>query len=53
MYCDINQFPALPFCGPHPKPREARGLIKHDHLRFYPKLDRGICVIRRIPFACV
>ena len=20
MYCDTNQFPALPFCGPHPKP---------------------------------
>ena len=20
MYCDTNQLPALPFCGPHPKP---------------------------------
>ena len=24
MYCYTNQFPALPFFGPHPKPRVAR-----------------------------
>ena len=28
MYCDTNQFPALPFCGPHQNPHGARGLIK-------------------------
>ena len=31
MYCDANQFPALPFGGLHPKPHGARGLSKHDH----------------------
>ena len=25
-YCDTNQFPALPFCGPHPNPHGERGL---------------------------
>ena len=53
IYCDANQFPALKFCGTHPKPRGARGLSNHYHLRFYPKLGRGICAIRRIPCACV
>ena len=36
--CDTNQFPLLPFFGPHPKPHEARGLSKYYHLRFDPKL---------------
>ena len=49
MYCNKNQFPALPFCGPHSKPHGARGLSKHYHLRFYPKLGNGVCEIRRIP----
>ena len=49
MYCDANQFPALPFWYPHPKPRGARGLSNHYHLRFDPKLGHGICAIRRIP----
>ena len=53
MYCDTNQFPALPFCGPHPKPHGARGLSKHYHLRFDPKIVHGICVICHIPCACV
>ena len=55
MYCNTNQFPSLPFCGPHSKPHGARGLSKHYHLRFDPKLGNGICEIRRIPcdfFAC-
>ena len=52
-YCDTNQFPALPFCGPHPKPHGARGLSKHDHLRCDPKLVHGICAIHRIPYAYV
>ena len=53
MYCNTNQFPELPFCGPHSKPHGARGFSKHYHLRFYPKLGNGICVIRCIPCAFV
>ena len=53
MYCDTNQFLELPFCGPHPKPHEARGLSKHYSLRFDPKLGDGICEIRHIPCAYV
>ena len=53
IYCSTNQFPALPFCGPHSKPHGARGLGKHYHLRFYPKLGMGKCSNRRIPCACV
>ena len=53
MYCDTNQFPALPFCGPHSKPRGARGLSKHYHLRFDPKLGHGICAIFRITCSSV
>ena len=43
MYYNTNQFPALPFYGPHYKPHGARGLIKHYHLRFDPKLVNGVC----------
>ena len=53
MYCNTNQFPELSFCGPFSKPRGARGLSKHYHLRFDPKIGMGICAIRRIPCACV
>ena len=53
MYCDTNQFLELPCCGPHPKPHGARGLIKHYHLSFYPKLGHGIFAISRIPCAFV
>ena len=53
MYCDTNQFPELWCCGPHTNPHGARGLSKHYHLRFYPKLGHGICAILRIPCACV
>ena len=53
IYCDISQFPALPFCGPHPKPHGARVLSKHYHLRFDPKLSHGICAICHILCACV
>ena len=52
MYCNTNQFPTLPFCGPHSKPHGARGLGKHYHLRFNPKLGMGKCEIPRIPCAC-
>ena len=53
MYCDTNQLPALPFCGPHTNPNVARGLSKNYHLRFDPKIGHGICAIFRIPCACV
>ena len=53
MYRNINQFPALIFCGPYFKPHGARGLVKHSHLRFDTKLAMGECVICRIPCACV
>ena len=49
MYCDTNEFPALPFCGPHTKPHESRGLSKHYRLSFDPKLVHGIFVILHIP----
>ena len=53
MYCDTKTFPALPFCDPHTKPDGARGLSKHYHLCFYPKLGHGIFAIRQITCACV
>ena len=53
IYCNTNQFPALPFCGPHSKLHCARGLGKHYHLRFDPKLGMRVCEIRRISCACV
>ena len=53
MYCNTDQFPTLPFCGPHYKPHGARGLGKHYHLRFDPKLGMGKCEILCIPCACV
>ena len=53
IYFDINQLPSLPFCGSHPTPHGARGLIKHNHLQFDTKLGHGICEIRRIPCDCV
>ena len=53
MYCNTNKFPALPFCGTHSKPHGARGMSKHHHLRFDPKLGMGVCAILRIPCACV
>ena len=53
IYCTTNQFPALPFCGPHSKPHGARELIKHYHLSFDPKLGNVVCEILLIPCACV
>ena len=53
MYCNTNQLPTLPFCGPHSKNHGGRGLSKQYHLRFDPKLGNGVCEIRRIPCACV
>ena len=45
MYCNTNQLPALPFCGPYFKPHGAIGLGKNYHLRFDPKLGIGECAI--------
>ena len=53
IYCNTNQFPLLSFSGPHSKPHGARGLSKHYHLRFDPKIGIGVCAIIRIPCACV
>ena len=53
MYCNINKFSALYFCGAHSKSHGTRGLIKHHNFRFYPRLGNGICAISRIPCSCV
>ena len=53
MYCNTNQFPTLSFCGQNSKPHDARGLSKHHHIRFYPKLGIGICAMCHITRACV
>ena len=53
IYCNENQFHALPFYGPHSKSRGARELSKHYHLHFYPKLGNVVCAIFRILCACV
>ena len=53
IYCNTNYLPELPFCGTNPKPHGSRGLSKHYHLHFDPKLGHGICEIFRIPCACV
>ena len=53
MYGKTNQLPALPLCGPHSKPHGARGLSKHYHFRFDPKLGMGVFAIFRLTFACV
>ena len=53
MYCDTDQFPKLPFCGPYPNPHGSRVLSKHYHLCFDTKLGHDISAIIRIPCACV
>ena len=32
MFCNTNQFPSLPFCGPNTKPNDATDLSKHDNM---------------------
>ena len=53
MYCNTNQFPSLSFSGPYSESHGARGLSKHYHLRFGPKLGMRVCAICRIPCVCV
>ena len=48
IICNTNQFPVLPFCVSHPKRHGSRGLIKHYHLRFDPKIGYGVFEICRI-----
>ena len=53
MFCNTNQFPSLPFCGPYTKPHGVRGLSKHYHVWFDITLGHGICAILHILCACV
>ena len=53
IYCNTNRFPELLFSGPYSKPHVLRGLIKHYHFIFDPKLGMGVCEICHIPRACV
>ena len=53
MNCNTNQFQSLKFCGPHYKPHGARGMSKHYHFRFDPKLGMVEFSILRIPCVCV
>ena len=53
MYGNTNQLPALTFGGPNQKPHGARGLIKHYHLHFYPKIGNDMCEILCITCTCV
>ena len=50
---NTNKFPALLFCGPHSKPHDARGVIKHCYFIFESELGNGVCAIHRISYACV
>ena len=43
----------LASCGSYSKPHGARGMIKHYHLHFDPKLAMGECTILCIPCDCV
>ena len=49
-FCNTNQFPSLPFGGPHTKPHGVKGFINHHHMKFYPEMVHDIIVIRRIPW---
>ena len=50
-FCNTNQFTPLPFCVSHTKPHGARGLSKHSHMRFDPKLEHVIFTILHITCA--
>ena len=53
IYLNTKKFPALSFCAPNSKPHGPRGLNKHYHLLFDPKLGNGVCAICCITCACV
>ena len=52
MYCAKNQFPEFQLFRPHNKIHVARGLAKHYHVHFDPRLGYFTCTIRKIPCAC-
>ena len=52
MFCNTNQFPSLPFWGPHTKPHGFRGSSKHYCMKFDPKIGHDIGAIHCIPCAC-
>ena len=51
MYCSKSQFTELNFLGKQNTPNDVRGLCKHYHIRFYPKIGHGTCTIRIISCA--
>ena len=53
MYFNTSQLPELSFSGPYSKPHNARGLSKHYHLRFDPKLGMVVCAIRHMCLCCL
>ena len=53
IFCNKNQFTALPFCGTHSKPHGARGLINNYHLISDTKLGNDVSAISRISCSCV
>ena len=52
LYCATNQFPELKFLGPHNKPHDVHGLVKHHHTFFDPKIGHGTDPIHRMLCAC-
>ena len=52
MFYNKNHFLSLQFCGTNTKPHGVRGMSKHHHMGFDPKLENGICAICRIPCSC-
>ena len=52
MYCATNQSTELQFLGPYNKPHGICGLVKHDHMRFDPKILHCTFAIRHIPCVC-
>ena len=49
MYCVTNKIPEFQFLGPHKKPHVVRGLGKHYHVRFDPKIGHGACAMHHTP----
>ena len=53
MYCNKNQSPALPFCGPHSKTNGTRVLSKHYHFFLDTELGNGVGEVIPIKCTCV
>ena len=52
VFCNKNQFPLFPFCGPQIKLHGEIGLSNHYHVLFDTKIVHSTCAILRIPCAC-